>query len=238
MTRTPITDRLDRRSDATPHATIRAALELLVEPNAVVELRVPRTRRGTVSGYFVDLESLANVAADLSGRAEGIYVTLNPVDRALLARSVNRVVDYAKHTTADTNILRRRWVLVDFDPVRPSGISSTEDEHHRALARGREARDWLRSQGWRGLILADSGNGAHVLVRIDLPNDEPSLGLVRKCLAVLALKFSDNTVIVDETTANAARLVKCYGTAAAKGDSTEDRPHRIAQILEVDEELG
>jgi len=215
---------------------IRAALDLIVEPDAVVELRVPRTRRGTLSGYFDDLDAIANAAAALSGRVEGVYVTPNPVDRALLARAVNRVSEYAKHTTADGNIVRRRWMLVDFDPMRPSGISSTDEEHQSALARAREARDWLRQQEWSGHILADSGNGAHLLARIDLPNDAPSLALVKKCLTALALRFSDNTVIVDETTANAARLVKCYGTVAAKGDATDDRPHRMAQILEIDEE--
>jgi len=221
---------------ATPRAAIRAALDLMVEPNAVVELRVPHSRRGTLSGYFDDVDALVNIAADLSGRVEGVYVTLNPVDRALLARAVNRVSEYAKHTTADNNIVRRRWMLVDFDPVRPSGISSTDEEHQRGLARAREARDWLREQGWNGLVFADSGNGAHLLARVDLPNDAPSLALVKKCLTALALRFSDNTVIVDEATANAARLVKCYGTVAAKGDATQERPHRMARILEVDEE--
>jgi len=120
---------------ATPRAAIRAALDLIVEPNAVVELRVPHSRRGTLSGYFDDVDALVNIAADLSGRVEGVYVTLNPVDRALLARAVNRVSEYAKHTTADNNIVRRRWMLVDFDPVRPSGISSTDEEHQRGRVR-------------------------------------------------------------------------------------------------------
>jgi hypothetical protein len=47
----------------------------------------------------------------------------------LLARANNRVVEYAKHATRDDQIERRRWLLIDFDPVRPSGISSTDAEH-------------------------------------------------------------------------------------------------------------
>ncbi|MCC7206402.1 MAG: hypothetical protein IT323_03795 [Anaerolineae bacterium] len=47
----------------------------------------------TDSGYFTDL--LAGVAAVYENRAEGIYITLNPVQPALLARGSNRVREYA-----------------------------------------------------------------------------------------------------------------------------------------------
>ena len=48
--------------------------------------------------------------------------------------------------------------------------------------------------------------------------------------------FSDQRVKVDTTTFNPARIVKLYGTPARKGDSTEDRPHRLARLLEVPNE--
>ncbi len=40
---------------------------------------------------------------------------------------------------------------------------------------------------------------------------------------------------VDTTTHNPARILKLYGTIAAKGDSTPDRPHRLAKLLSVPE---
>jgi hypothetical protein len=39
-------------------------------------------------------------------------------------------------------------------------------------------------------VIADSGNGAHLLYRVDLENDDHSRDLVRKSLEVLAILFS------------------------------------------------
>jgi hypothetical protein len=94
------------------------------------------------------------------------YVTLNPVNPSLLARSgKNTLVEHAKATTSDADVLRHSRLLLDFDPIRPSGISSTDDERVSAIMRAREVRDYLREEGWPDMILADSGNGAHVIAR-------------------------------------------------------------------------
>jgi len=180
---------------------------------------------------------MIKAASQWSGKAPGIYLTLNPVNPDLLARAQNRLIHYAKHTTADTDIEWRHWLPIDFDPLRPAGISSTDAEHQAALDRAVACRDWLATQGWPEPIYADSGNGAHLLYRIDLPNDTASRQLVERCLKALALQFSDAGVEVDLGTGNAAQLGKLYGTLACKGDPTEDRPHRLARILEMPETM-
>ena len=88
----------------------------------------------THSGYFDDYGKLACAveALDADPSITGIYVTLNAVNPALLARRVNRIkmrLSRKDATTADTDIIRRRWLPVDIDPVRPSGVSSTDAEH-------------------------------------------------------------------------------------------------------------
>ncbi|NLI00939.1 MAG: AAA family ATPase [Chthonomonadales bacterium] len=218
--------------------TIGRAIEALAEPGSVVELRILNTRRGTVSGYFDDFGRLADEAAAWSGKAPGVYVTLNPVRRDLLARASNRLVEYAKHTTGDADILERRWLLIDFDPARPSGISATNEEHRAAMERASACRKYLLEQGWPEPVCADSGNGAHLLFRIGLANDPESLALVRRALEAISLRFSDDIVQVDVTTCNAARIWKVPGTLAAKGDSTDERPHRIARLLHVPVRVG
>lgn len=85
--------------------------------------------------------------------------------------------------------------------------------------------------GWQTPLLADSGNGAHLLYRIDLPNDDISRDLVKRCLEVLASMFNDAVAQVDTANFNAARIWKLYGTMSRKGDSTADRPHRRSQII-------
>ena len=190
------------------------------------------------SGYFDDFGLLIEKAEALDGMPEvaGIYVTLNIVNPALLSRRSNRVkmnLGYKEPATGDGDILRRRWLPVDLDPVRPAGVSSTDAEHGAALARAGEVAAWLSSKGFPEPVRGDSGNGAHLLYRIDLPNDEEATRLVRGTLTLLNLMFSDENVQVDPANFNAARIWKLYGTVSRKGDNTPDRPHRRSAIVSM-----
>ncbi|NLZ30909.1 MAG: hypothetical protein GX885_09260, partial [Methanomicrobiales archaeon] len=91
--------------------------------------------------------------------------------------------------------------------------------------------------GFPDPLIADSGNGAHLLYRIDLPNDEAATGLVKGVLATLDLLFSNDVITVDTANHNASRIWKVYGTLSRKGDSTPERPHRRAKILSAPEEV-
>ena len=214
---------------------INRALGVLFEPGAVVELRAFKWRE-TVSGYYDDHEALAYEAGKLDDRGYSVYVTLNEVDPALLARASNRARKvYKEPTTSDGNVLRRRWLPLDFDPVRPSGVSATDAEKKAARQRALEVREFLRELKWPEPVLGDSGNGYHLLYRIGLPNDRGSLELVKGILEAIAFKFSDKAVEVDVTTSNAARIWKLYGSTARKGDDAGDRPHRRSRLLKVPE---
>ncbi|MHB8749630.1 MAG: AAA family ATPase, partial [Aggregatilineales bacterium] len=226
------------RSAATDKASstmvvIQNALSHLTEAGQVVELRVLAVngKKRTDSGYFNDLGKLAQAAVSYEGRAEGIYFTINPVNPALLARADNRVKAYADHTTSDPDILKRITLPIDFDPVRPAGISATANEKQASLERAWACRAWLDVQGWPEPIFADSGNGAHLLYTLNLPNTTENAELVKRCLVALSASFSDTQVKVDTSTGNASRIFKLYGTLARKGDSTLERPHRRAAII-------
>jgi hypothetical protein len=218
---------------------IRRTLGLLLQPGQVTELRAldvstPSYRRPhTVSGYFNDVEALVESLGSIERSAKGIYIVPNPIDPALLARAVNRLRDVTDREplTGDRDIVSRRWLLIDADPRRPSGISSTDVEHHRALERVRQIRDALALRGWPEPIIGDSGNGGHLLYPIVLPRDDD--GLVTRVLQALGFQFDDDAVTIDQTVFNPARIWKLYGTVARKGDSTPDRSHRLARILEV-----
>lgn len=233
------------RAKADP-TEIRRAIELLIEPQAVVELRAPIRKNRVVSGYYENTQAgvaalvrdatVWNDQAQEKNRPEGLYISLNPIDPALLARSWNRATDYAKHTTADADVVRRRWLPIDCDVTRPAGISSTDGQHQMALALARQIRAFLQEYGIT-TIEADSGNGGHLLVPVDLPNDDESRVLLERVLKALAHRFDTDQVHVDLTTFNAARIYKLYGTVAGKGDSTPDRPHRLARILDIPDTL-
>ncbi|MHB8624758.1 MAG: AAA family ATPase [Aggregatilineales bacterium] len=229
----PISSSAGTDKAASKMAVIQDSLAHLTEPGQVVELRVlgMNGKKRTDSGYFNDLGKLAQAALSYDGRAEGIYFTINPVNPALLARANNRVRVYADHTTSDPDILKRITLPIDFDPVRPAGISANADEKRASLERAWACRIWLASQGWPEPVFADSGNGAHLLYALTLPNTAESSELVKRCLLALSILFSDDQVKVDTSTGNASRIFKLYGTLARKGDNTAERPHRRAAII-------
>ena len=215
--------------------SVAEAVRLLVGPGNVTELRAleaitPADRWPcTQSGYFDDPDKLAEALRGIKS-AKGIYIIPNTVDPALLARAANRIRKTPKgESTQDTDIVRRRWLLVDTDAQRPSGISASDAEHDSAIARTRLIYQYLRDCDWPEPIAADSGNGAHLMYPIDLPPDDGEL--VQRCLITLADRFDDDAVKVDTAVYNPARIWKLYGTLACKGDSTPDRPHRMAHIL-------
>jgi hypothetical protein len=114
-------------------------------------------------------------------------------------------------------------------------VSSTDSEKQAALRRARGVRAHLGEQGWPEPVVGDSGNGAHLLYWVDLPNTRESLQLIKGVLQALSFKFSDECVEVDTSTCNAGRIWKLYGTTARKGDDTADRPHRSSKLLKVPE---
>ncbi len=217
------------------YTEILQTLKCLFSPGQVIEIRI-LSDDGVSSGYFNDFEMAAAAigAQDRDPRGHGMYVTLNEVSRDLLARRANRIkyrIGRQDQTTADADIVHRWWLPVDIDPVRRSGISSSEPEHEEALHRAEVIRQFLAERGWKEPIVADSGNGAHLLYALDLPNDEASRDLVRSVLEVLDNRFSDEKCRVDTANFNAARIWKIYGTTSRKGDNLPDRPHRRAGII-------
>ncbi|MDA8307503.1 MAG: hypothetical protein M0Z81_11815 [Deltaproteobacteria bacterium] len=198
-------------------------------------------RKPIISGYFNDPAKAAEAAAGLDAiGCAGIYVTLNPVNQALLARANNRLkVAPEGGTTSDADILLLCWLLIDIDVKRPAGISSTEEEHRAALDRALWLKGTLSSKGWPEPLCGDSGNGAHLLYRLpDLANTEENKNVLKDTLNALGDLYdtkagSDGTIRldIDRTVFNPARITKLYGTHARKGDHTPERPHRQAQII-------
>jgi hypothetical protein len=202
-------------------AEIIRFLELMAEPGQVIELRLLNVRGtngflDTLSGYFSDHRKLAAEAAKHTSLAEGAYVTINPTNPVLLAPAANRLRKAGKSTplTTDADITARHWLPIDLDPVRPRGISSTEEEHELALERARQIRDALYAENWPRPILGDSGKGGHLLYRIDLPADDN--GIVQRCLEALALRFDDDGVKVDRAVFNPSRIWKLTERSAEK----------------------
>lgn len=208
-------------------------LEKLCKP---IEIRMLKTKKGTISGYYDDKERVARDIFRYDG-VNNIFFTLNEISEDLLARGKDRLREYTSITTSDSEIIRRELLLIDVDPKRPSGISSTDEELNSAKVVLNDILEYLRGEGFPEPVVAFSGNGYHALYKLDLPNTKEVTQLIKDFLYALDDKFSNDKAQVDKTTYNPARITKMYGTMACKGDSTENRPHRRSRIVQAPNKL-
>lgn len=219
---------------------LRKALHTLKRDGELFEVRLLRkagNRKQTRSGYFTDVEKAVEEIKKFHLDGWNCFWTLNAINDACYAREQHdRIVD-AQKTTDDGDIVGYQWLLVDLDPVRPAEVSSSNEELKNAMTLARKVWAFLSNVGWEKPVVAMSGNGIHLLYAIGLKKSQENIDLVENVLKALDLLFSTDEVKVDTANFNPSRICKLYGTVAQKGAGTEERPHRMAYIKQVPEEL-
>lgn len=215
------------------YTELERAFRAFTAPGQVFEVRLLHHNRKRIdAGYFTAPEHAATAIAALTESYAGIYYTPNPVDPELAARAYNRISSWQQLTTMDNNILARKWLLIDIDPIRPTGISSTQQELENAFKVASTIAGSLEFQyGWPAPFINVSGNGAHAYYAIDEGNTEEVRDAISVFLKTLGGRFNSYGCTVDTSTFNASRIFRVPGTWARKGDSVPDRPHRKAYTV-------
>ena len=218
---------------------ITKAIQLLHNNGELFEIRLINGNYNA-SGYFTSadtaIKALQNFhpewnARTPTARAANIFITLNPIDIACYSRKQHDCfIENAQPTTKDNEITALHWLLIDLDPKRMSGVSSSKEELELAKKKAKTIHDFLSDRGLKEPIRAMSGNGVHLVYRFDVSNTPENVSVFEKTLKILSEKFSDEEVEVDTTVFNPARICKLWGTIAQKGATTPERPHRKAYI--------
>ena len=202
-------------------------------------IKVPKDSPGSsLCGYY-ELSELGKLGKDVrqvDGTACGIYYAINSLEQSCLSQAANCLQPtHTAKAPKTSNILRRRILLIDIDPVREPDCSAADHEKETARILTKIVHRDLKKAGWPSPIVVDSGNGYHLLYRIDLPADDG--GLVRDCLNSLASKYDCDLVKIDTVVHDAVRLAKLPGTMACKGLATLERPHRRAGYYKLPDEF-
>lgn len=215
---------------------IKEALTILLKENNLFEVRILKGKT-TISGYFTSSDVLMEEFNKVDLRGANVFYTLHRIDESCYSREQHDCFRQVKTTTSDNDIVAYQWLLIDLDPVRKSGISSTDAELRMAYERGEQITKHLRDIGFPAPIFACSGNGVHLLYAINLANTAENEKLVQNCLKALAFLFGDEKVDVDQSVFNPSRISKLYGTMAQKGANTKERPHRMSRILSAPKQM-
>lgn len=211
---------------------LRKAVAQLHPDNELFEIRIIGTRnKKPITGYFRDADTLIKQLNNIDLRGVNIYITLQEVDDALFSRAQSEQFIAGASATSDTEVSGYKWLFIDLDPVRPTGISSTEGELKEAFELARKVSTYLCNLGFEDPVKAMSGNGAHLLYPIQLKNTDENKALIEKCLKALSMMFDNDKVKVDTANFNQSRVCKLYGTLAQKGKNTKDRPYRMSRIF-------
>lgn len=218
---------------------IRKAMEILKPSGQLYEVRIIGGS-GTYSGYFTNTDTMLDALKRVNLREVNVYLTLGYVNKGCGSRvqhdTFRQITAKSKiPTTSDGDIDGYQWLFIDFDPDRPSGVSSSREELQYAADTAGNVYRYLQGLGFEEPVKAMSGNGYHLLYRVNLKNTPENVELVSSCMDTLKTLFSNDHVKIDTTTTNPSRICKLYGTLAQKGANTQDRPHRMSRIFSTAE---
>ena len=218
---------------------LRRAIQVMKPDGQLFEVRLlKKNPKRTWSGYFTSANALVDALKTVDLRGLSAYITLNQISDACYAREQHdKFVQSPEVTTNDKDVEGYNWLFIDLDPVRPTGISSSDSELAEAKALAKKIYSFLKMQGFTDPLIGMSGNGVHLLYSIGLQKTEEHEQLIKRCLQALDMLFSTDKVKVDTANFNPARICKLYGTLAQKGTGTEERPHRMAYIMSKDDDL-
>lgn len=213
---------------------IRRFWDIEKRGNTLTEIRLISPEGKIGSGYFKDVETMLTELRKYPNY--GVYYTINtPIDEVYGRMQANKICFKVKSTTQDKEIKGRDEVVIDLDPVRASGINSTEEELGFAKKKANEIFKWLLAQGFYPPLCNISANGCHLKLRCAMKNTDENTEIVKKFLGVIDMLFSDEKVDVDTSLFNASRILKVCGTISNKGndDPNSDRPRRMAYYTKV-----
>lgn len=212
---------------------IRKTIALMKPEGQLFEVRVIYGNKAMYSGYFTNADDLMRAFDELRNFADcNIYMSLNSINTACYDRiQKNRFEKNAKATTSDHDVVGYDWLMIDLDPKRPSGTSSTDEQIEKAKEQGNKIYQFMRNLGFSKPLFANSGNGVHLLYRIRLKNSDENRKLIEMSLKTLNMLFASPEIDVDMKNFNQSRVCKLYGTTAQKGANSDTRPHRMSYII-------
>lgn len=207
---------------------IKKAIEVLTMNNPF-ECRIIRNdKKRPLSGYFNNYEDLLTLLERQDLRNSNVYITLQALNPAVCSKFQYCKLLENQSATSDSEVVAYNWLFVDLDPERISGVSSSSSELLAAAELAKKVNEFMQKLGFKAPVKAESGNGCHLLYKVDLPNTEENKNLLHRCLETLSLLFDNDRVKIDTVNFNPSRICKLYGTVAQKGQHTEERPHRMA----------
>jgi hypothetical protein len=201
----------------------------LYEADEFINIRVLFDNSRMTSQFSRGKHKLAKFIAgiDKDPEIKAIYVQLQVLNPASLTNIPPGKGVKRQHVS------RYRWFVVDIDTQRPNKgkINATNEEKEHSLLVTRAVSLHLQNLAWPEPVLCDSGNGWHLVWKIDLDNSHENYQMLRSCLLALAARFNNEHAEIDYSLAEPEQIIKLWGTMVRKRENSPLRPWRRSSVV-------
>ncbi len=176
---------------------------------------------GNVAQYWVaNEEEFIKTCKKWSGKRQ-VYAGVNPRKR--------------KGGSAE-DVARVTIIPFDVDSPHEKDQPATSEELEKSKTRMIAIVSWIRTQGYKMPLVVMSGNGHHILEKVDLAIEKNLTGKLEAYFHEAPTEGLDSIF-------DLPRIIKVAGTKSVKGTHSETKPHRLSFIVnegdpEIDDTLG
>ena len=213
---------------------LKKTWDLFVGNDGFTEVRI--LGKFQYSGYFKSFDNLCKQLEPYTEMDdEQIYFVMNNISSDCYARpQCEKFLKSPKATTKDDEIISRKFLLCDFDPIRLPNISSSPEQFELAHKKAQDVYRYLKDDcGFEDMVVAISGSGWHLLIPVNIPCNEETDKIVKDFYAYMGNKFTDDKVEYDVKVYNRSRITKLYSVVSKKGANLPSNPWRQSKIVYI-----
>jgi P4 family phage/plasmid primase-like protien len=164
----------------------------------------------------------------------GYYVVPAIINPEIRNRYPDDVWAKANNGTAgEKDVVASNILVIDIDPQRASDTNASDQMLVDALKLAWKIRTGLIASGVPDTALAfgGSGNGAHLVLALDMPWSTEVKAKREEFLGLLNAVHGTDTLKIDTTMADGARYVPAYGTMKKKAPHRKELPQRRSWLV-------
>ncbi|MBE5951742.1 MAG: hypothetical protein E7260_09160 [Lachnospiraceae bacterium] len=194
-------------------------------------------------GYFDNTDDLADSLESLDDEVTLYYNAHSISDDFKDTIPINTLgAGKSNGALKNADVSQMQYLIVDIDvdtddkgSTENVKVNVTKEENDKAVAIAQMMAKQLGADGFTGIGIVNSGNGAHVMIPCKPFVVKDNINYVKQFVRLMRGQYNQDNYKVDTKVTNAGRIFKMPGTLSKKGTSTDENPWRHASIVKLPE---
>ena len=210
----------------------------LFKGDGIIEAFFQNPNGKMATRFYEDKDKFIEEALSFNNKGYTAYISIQPRKKELLKEG---------RSGTNNGVVAIRYLCLDIDPVKPQGLgkaNATNQEKERCLKVARTIQSRLQTEkGYKKPILADSGNGAWLFMKIpDIPITDENRKEISARLKTwgkrLSKEFHEDGAKIDTNIFDLRRMTKIFGSKIFNAPDATDRPQRISSFISDHEPIA